>query len=236
MKYFVSIGAEDDNLDTDTGLKGNFQYVLVAQRASRGDSIIEADTDNAVDGNTPRQNTKVANFTFLYRSTNTTDQADQAAILLRGGTDYTLVNGILAAPNFNCLRISRAQTASTTVDATIDEAGAPRFRSVVMQCGTSKYLGANSVTNDQVAAIFGTGTNNNNDSFTPTLVGAFVNGTAETAVVATDPKTIDTFFDTTTWIGAVRNAADTWYQGWTCNSATADLGNPTNLCTSLPTT
>ena len=27
MKYFVSIGADDDNLDTDTGVKANFQYV-----------------------------------------------------------------------------------------------------------------------------------------------------------------------------------------------------------------
>lgn len=235
MKYFVSIGAEDDNLDTDVGVKANFQYVLAIQRTQRGDSIIEADTDNTVDGDIPRQNTKVANATFLYRSTNATDQADLAAILLRGGTDYTLVNTILSAPNYACLRISRAQTASTVANPAIDEAGAPVFRSVVMQCGT-KYLAANNVTTDQVAAIFGTGTNNNNDSFTPTLTATFVNGPSETAVAPFNAKTLDPFFDTTTYIGAVKDANDTWYKGWTCNSATADLGNPGNLCTSLPTT
>jgi hypothetical protein len=45
-----------------------------------------------------------------------------------------------------------------------------------------------------------------------------------------------TFLDTTTWIGAVRNATDTWYAGWTCNSATANFGTGSTACTSLPTT
>ncbi|MBA3836897.1 MAG: hypothetical protein C0499_04465, partial [Zymomonas sp.] len=79
MRFFISVGAEDDNLDTDTGVKANFQYVLIAQRAgteSRGtDAIIEADSDNAVDGNLPRQNTIVSNFTFLHRVNNASASA-----------------------------------------------------------------------------------------------------------------------------------------------------------------
>ena len=35
----------------------------------------------------------------------------------------------------------------------------------------------------------------------------------------------------------VQNAADTWYAGWTCNSATANFGTGNSgLCTTLPTT
>lgn len=235
MKYFIAVGAEDDNLDTDTGVKANFQYVLAVQRPNIGDAIIEADSDNAADGNTPRQNTRVANFTFIDRSPNAA--SDVASILLRGGTDYTLVNGILSSPNNPCLRISRPQTASTTADAAIDEAGAPIFRSVVMQCNGTKYLGANGVTDAVVATLFGTGANNNNDAFTTSLTNVFINGAAETAVVAIDPKTINPFFDTTTYIGAVKDANDKWYQGWTCNSDTADFGaGNSGLCTSLPTT
>lgn len=45
---------------------------------------------------------------------------------------------------------------------------------------------------------------------------AFINGANETAVTAIDAKTVYTFFDTTTYVGAVRNASDTWWQGWTC--------------------
>lgn len=236
MKYFISVGAEDDNLDTDTGVKANFQYVLVVQRPGVGDAMIEADSDNAVDGNTPRQNTLLANFTFIQRSPNAAN--DQASILLRGGTDYTLVNGILTSNPLNpCLRISRAQTASTTPNPAIDEAGAPVFRSVVMQCGTPKYIGSSGVTEAQVAAIFGTGTNNNNDAFTPTLTNLFMNGANETAVPAFDASTLGAFFDKTSYIGAVKDATDTWYKSWTCNSSTADFGTGnTGLCTSLPTT
>ncbi len=233
MKYYIAVGAEDDSIDTDVGIKANFQYVIAVQRSSVGDSIIEADSDNTVDGNLPRQNTRISNFAFFQRAT----PGNQAAILLRGGTDYALVNGVVVAPNTSCLRISRTQTASTTADAAIDEVGAPIFRSVGMQCGATKYLGANGVTNAQVEAIFGTGTNGNNDAFAPTFSSLFINGASETAVAAFNPTSLSSFFDAVTYIGAVRDANDTWYRTWTCNSATADFGTGnTGLCTSLPTT
>jgi hypothetical protein len=232
LKYFVSIGAEDDNLDTDTGVKANFQYVLAVQRNGIGDAMIEADSDNAVDGDIPRQNTKVSNATFIQRTSTT---ADLAAILLRGGTDYSLVNSILVSPTLPCLRISRANTVQAA-NAGTDESGPPLFRSVVLQCSATKFLGANSVTDAQVAAVFGSGANNNNDSFANTLVGLFVNGANETAVPAFSAGSLDAFFDSTSYIGAVKDANDSWYKGWTCTSATADLGtSASGACTSLPT-
>jgi hypothetical protein len=45
---------------------------------------------------------------------------------------------------------------------------------------------------------------------------AFINGANENAVTAIDPKTVYSFFDSVNYIGAVRNAQDTWWQGWTC--------------------
>lgn len=235
MKHFISIGADDDNLDTDTGIKANFQYVLVVQRPNAGDSMVEADSDNAADGNLPRQNTRVANFTFIQRSANSF--SNNASILLRGGTDYSLLNGLLVSNPLNpCLRISRAQTASGTADAALDETGPPIFRSVHMQCATQKYVGSNGVTDARVAEIFGTGANNNNDAYVPTLTSTFVNGPTEAAIPVFDVTTIDPFFERTTYVGAVRDATDTWYRSWTCNSSTADLGTGnTGLCTTLPT-
>jgi hypothetical protein len=232
LNYFVSIGADDDNLDTDVGVKANFQYVLAVQRQGAGDSMIEADSDNTLDGNTPRQNTRLSNFTFIQRN----NTGNLSAILLRGGTDYTLANGVIVSPNTSCLRISRPQTISATVDASIDEAGAPLVRSVVAQCGTPTFRGDNGVTEAQVSAVFGSGANNNNSAFTPTLASLFINGASETAVPAFNASTLNPFFAATTYIGAVRDASDTWYAGWTCNSATATLGTSlTGLCTSLPT-
>ena len=43
------------------------------------------------------------------------------------------------------------------------------------------------------------------------------------------------YLDSTTYIGAVKDAADTWYAKWTCNSATANFGSASTSCTSLPT-
>ena len=257
MKYYISVGAEDDNLDTDTGLKGNFQYVIVAQRLNAtpqiADSIIEADSDNALDGNTPRQNTTVANFTFIDR---VTGNSDVASILLRGGTDYALVNGVMvnAATN-SCLRVSRAQTASKTQSATIDEFGAPRFQSVQFTgCGTRPFVGSpnssageTAPTDADVLALFNAGSNNN-ANFTSTLSNLYINGANETAVTPFDASTLNNttfngiqvtpagFFDKTSYIGAVKDANDTWYQGWTCNSASASFGSGNSgACTSLPT-
>ena len=251
MKYYISVGAEDDNLDTDTGLKGNFQYVIVAQRLnatpSTADSIIEADSDNATDGDTPRQNTTVSNFTFIDR---VAGNSDVASILLRGGTDYTLVNGTMVNLATNpCLRISRAQTASTTASAALDEAGAPKFNSVAFSgCGTRPFVGASGPTDADVMAIFTAGTNNN-ANFTSTLTSLYINGANETAVTAFDASTLNNrtingnlvtpsgFFDKTSYIGAVRDANDTWYTGWTCNSASASFGTGNSgACTTLPTT
>ena len=83
-------------------------------------------------------------------------------------------------------------------------------------------------------AVFGAGSHNNSDTFAPTLANIFMNGAKEAAVTPVDAHAIAAFFDTTDHIGAVRDGNDTWYQGWTCDSSTADLGNG-NSCTSLPT-
>ena len=50
---------------------------------------------------------------------------------------------------------------------------------------------------------------------------------------------LNAFFDTTAYVGAVRDANDTWYAGWTCNSAYAPFDSTSNgrrACTSIPPT
>ena len=270
FRYFISMGALDDNLDTDTGLKGNFQYVIVAQRTGSeslgADSIIEADSDNAFDNQLPRQNVILSNFVFLARVASANNST---AILLRGGTDYTLINGFMDAQSSqSCLRISRANTADTNASTGInatnlvvagatngnDELGAPVFRSVQFRCpATNPLQGINTVTNDQVIAIFGAATaaNNNSVTYTPTLTNGFINGATETALPVFNPANLHAasglpsttgglggqtaFFDAVTYAGAVRDANDTWYTQWTCTSSVLNLGtNNTGACTTLP--
>jgi hypothetical protein len=79
-----------------------------------------------------------------------------------------------------------------------------------------------------------TGNNNLLPPVTLTLTSIFLPGANETAAVATNPRTIagsGSFFDEATFVGAFRNATDTWYTGWTCGvgaGATACEAAPAN--------
>jgi hypothetical protein len=229
LRHIVVTGADDDAVDADTGYQGTIQYVLAVQKASgNADSMIELDSANALEDNTPRTHLKLANFTFVHTNPAT---GNQAAVLFRGKSDSTLVNGVITSP-MACLRLHGANI--LTADAPNQKLGPPVFQSVVMQCGgASPFVGTNGVTSQQVADVFAAGANNSS-TFTSSLTGVFVNGANETAVVATDPQTLDAAFAATTYVGAVQNATDTWYAGWTCNSATATFGATSSACTSLP--
>ncbi len=232
MRFLVVTGAEDDGLDTDVGYKGNVQFLLGIQRAGGavGDSMIEADS-NGNEDTTPRQNVALSNFTFIQRAIS----ANTASVLIRGGADYRLINGVIVSPTNACIRINSATTVAVANPAA-DKAGPPRFDSVAMQCGgTSAFLGTGGVTNAAVQSLFESGTNNT-ATLTSTLTSVFINGTNETARTPFNASTVSSFFANTAYIGAVRDASDTWYAGWTCNSSTASFGASSGNCTAIPTT
>jgi len=229
LKNMVFTGADDDNLDLDTGYQGNIQYVIAVQKTSgAADSIIELDSANALENQTPRTNLKLSNFTFVHKNA---ANGNQAAMLLRGGADATIVNGVLTTPT-GCLRLNGSNIIGAA-NSIPEKLGAPVFKSVAMACGATQFVGSGGLTAQQGADTFNAGTNNTS-TFTSTLSSVFINGANETARTAFDAKTLDAFFDTTTYVGAVKDANDTWYAGWTCNSKTATFSATGSACTSLP--
>lgn len=228
MKGLVVVGAEDDSIDTDTGVKTNLQYVVAVQRQEVGDTIIEADSNNGLQDQTPRQNTQISNATFIQRKT------DDQVVRIRGGTDYALVNTVIVDNSTNgtaCLRIDLPETLRAA-DASLDDVGPPRFESLVLDCATDFRDGSSGTTAAQVQAEFDAGSNNN-ASFTNTLTMTYINGANENAVVAFDPTSLSSFFENAGFIGAAR-AGDTRFEGWTCDSAAITFGNNVGACTSLP--
>jgi hypothetical protein len=229
FKHYIATGADDDSLDIDTGLQGAFQYLLLLQRPGQGDALMEIDSDgNETD--TPRQKTDIVNFTALQPSVSSNNEGsgDKGSTLVRGNSDIRWANGIIATPNNECLRMNGSGGTPATLLA----------RAVVMQCNATKYLATGSFNVGNVSTSFGSGANGNNDAYTPSLTAQFVNGATETAVTAFDAKTWNPFFDTTTYIGAVKDANDNWYKGWTCNSGYAAFDTTTAAgrnCLSLPT-
>ena len=225
----IVTGADDDNIDLDTGFRGVLQYVIAVQKTTgAADSMIELDSANALEDQTPRTFMKLANFTFVHRNPST---GNQAAMLFRGQADAALVNGVVTSP-IGGLRLVGADILTT--NAAVDKVGPPVFKSVVMQTGPTPFVAGTGVTAAQADAAFNVAGNNNSSAFTASLSNTFINGANETARTATDPKTVDARFDTTTYIGAVKDAADTWFAGWSCNSVTADFGATGSACTTLP--
>jgi hypothetical protein len=229
LKRLVITGADDDMLDTDLGYQGFIQYVIgVGKPGGDGDSVIEADSNGNEDA-LPRQHTRVSNATFVQNKVGSGGNA----ILLRGGTDYTLVNSVVVSPAA-CIDIDA--TNGTTIrpaDTALQDNGPPVFRSVYLACATAFRDDANVAVSDIQALFAG---NNNVTNGTSTLSSIFINGANESAVTPFDAKTLNAFFDTTPYIGAVRNSSDTWYQGWTCNSVYASFGGTSAACTAIPTT
>ena len=227
MKGLVVVGAEDDSIDTDTGVKANLQYVVAVQRGEVGDGIIEADSNNGLEDQTPRQNTRISNATFIQRRTN-----DQS-VRIRGGTDYALLNTLLVdgSQGTACLRIDLAQTVRAA-NSGLDDVGAPIFNSLNLDCATDFRDGSGGVTAANVQTIFNAGSNNN-ASYVNSLSGFYLNGANENALVAFNPTALSTFFDDAGFVGAAR-ASDTRFLGWTCDSAAITFGNNTGACTSLP--
>jgi hypothetical protein len=218
-RYLVLTGSDDDSLDTDQGYQGFIQFVLAVQRpgGQSGDDMIEADSEGAEDS-LPRQWTRLANATLIQRSTRAS-----SAVLLRGGTDYSLVDSVVVTPRA-CIDIDGAATARAA-DGALQDQGPPLFRSVALTCDAGAYLNDGEVGVSAIQALFESAVFNNNPALASSLRADFSNGPNETAVVAFNAATLGAFLATTSYIGAIKDANDLWYRGWTCDSATAALGS-----------
>ncbi|MDR2214594.1 MAG: hypothetical protein LBE59_01995 [Nevskiaceae bacterium] len=233
LRNMVVTGADDDTVDVDTGFRGTIQYVIGVQKTSgAADSMIELDSPEAnpttEEDQQPRTFLKLANFTFIHRNATT---GNGAALRLRGMADVALINGVLTTP-MTALRIDGP--AFLTANAAVGKQGPPVFKSVLFTAASAFRAGDGGVTADQVAAIFNAADGNNNASFVSTLTSTFIDGANEAAATATDPTSIDERFDATNYVGAVKDASDTWYAGWTCNSSTVTFSATGSACRSLP--
>lgn len=208
-KHLVLIGNEDDNLDTDHGYRGKLQYVYIKQTvvSSSDPRGIEADNLKANNDATPRSAPVVANLTIENAVPSNATVQPHEAILLRRGTDYQIIDAVVTGnvrPD-ECLEVRN----DATYTALSDNNHAPAFVSVALDAvcdkdgdNTPDYFNAKDNTNFttvDVESLFTNGSNN-------------VTGSATTT--ATDPSTIDSFFESANFVGAYDSNND-WRQGWT---------------------
>lgn len=233
LKYYIATAADDDSLDVDTGARVNIQYALLLQKPGEGDALFEIDS-NGNEGDIPRTNLKVVNFTAFQPQVSSNNEGnDKASSLFRGNADVTLYNGMIITPNNQCVRMTSNTSAANRVTLTA--------RSVGLACsgtGNDKFIGDGSGTAFTAADVAGFFGNASNDvDLTDALTDVFVNSAAADAVATTDPTTLaSSFFSATPTpyhIGAAWTGNTAWTEGWTCNSSYAPLGGLTD-CTTLP--
>lgn len=135
LKYIALTGSDDDGFDTDVGWRGFVQFLIAVQKpnGATSDSFSTEIDSNGNEDFLPRQFGRMANFTFIQTA------AAPAAIRLRGGADYTFVNGIVKStvPCLNVVAGTEANGGKSTIraaNAAIQEEGPPKFNSVYFAC------------------------------------------------------------------------------------------------------
>ncbi|WP_242416404.1 hypothetical protein [Sphingomonas panni] len=119
-----------------------------------------------------------------------------------------------------------APTPTPTPSATPSAITAAQFATATTQSGVT-------ITSEEQLAIVNAGANNNVSGVGSTMNGVYPVGSAS-LTTAIDPSTIDRFFTSTNYVGALNGPTDTAFQGWTCNSTSAEFGGSGARCTAVP--
>lgn len=214
IKHLVVTGADDDSLDWTKGWRGKAQYVLIMlnDNQSASDQGIEADNNGSDNDATPFAQPTLSNVTLIGGQTR-----GDIGMLLREGTGAKIYNAVVAGFLDFCLDIDQASTYARR-----DGADGITIESTLLSCTTNF---ASDVEDGDLEAWF-LGQPNNAES--ASSLSGFFNGVNENAVTATDVNALDTFFDTTDYVGAVKSSSssDNWTLGWTYGI------NPTPICPS----
>ena len=191
-------------LDIDHGYRGSLQYVIGVQGAGVGRSINVA---SARPGSSPASDPTVGNFTLIGA-----DSTRGSGIRVRRDAVGTWLNGVVTGGPA-CLDYEDG--AGDGVEG-FTPGSDPAFRSVLFDCAGGVLTGRGGVTGQEALDA-----DRNNRIMSPTLEG-FVNGPAEAAVPAAAVPRGNGFLEAVDYVGAVRDAEDTWWQGWTCGLEASD--------------
>lgn len=209
MKHVILTGALDDSLDCDEGWTGKVQFAIIVQKVTQTggpDRLVECSNRLVSSVNVPANplntNPTIANFTFVGIPQNFAGTTFDGGINLNasGGTpgaSARFINGVVRGST-NCAVLTAANAGLP-----------PRFDSNLFDCPTQPDA-------TSLGYINGGSSTNNTTVTANSLTSVFVNGPTETGRTAFNASTVDAFFSATTYIGAVQNAADTWWQNWTC--------------------
>jgi hypothetical protein len=187
LKWAVSSGNSDDSFDWTHGWRGKGQFWVVQQDAVTGDNGMECDNWETNYTVTPFSEPMISNFTLVGAD----DGSPNHGIRLRNGTKGKLWNGLVTG-------FAQGVRVGSECDAYVAD-GSLFVKNSAIYSNVTNFNNAGTIETDPTNSVAG-----------PSLSG-FV-GTE--AVGAVDPSTVDAWFSSVSYKGAVP-ASDDWTAGWT---------------------
>lgn len=195
MKHILLVGNRDDSLDTDLGYNGKIQYLYAEKlslEASQSGNGIESDNNVQNFAATPTTEPILANFELLGSF------GSEYGILLRHGSGYRLINGIVSSFDKAQLSIQDAQTLKNQKIS---------FQSIALGSSLKDgdtFYGKNGVSSNEIKDIFMNSKSCAVDSYKTNA--SIVKETQE-----------NQFFDKAPFVGAYEKGKD-WRFGWSVGS------------------
>jgi Secretion system C-terminal sorting domain len=244
-KHLISIGAVDDDFDTDFGYTGKVQYALAVRNSSvddqSGSTAFESDNDAGGSSLIPITAPVFSNVTALLQNVPATTRFTRA-MHLRRNTSISIFNSVVTGwPQGLTLDGSGAQANATNGTLVLKNNVIAGIANPYTQQSGGTYnvqgfweAAANNNQTLTTAAALGL----NADNYNTTNANGTANGTPDytlpaasvlrTGAAYTDAKLADSFFDKT---GTFRGAFGTtnWAAGWT-------NFNPQTTCYNRPGT
>lgn len=220
-KRLISYASSDDDFDFDYGFTGKIQYGVVLKdpnTVDNGDDNngIECDNDGSATTATPFTRPNLSNFTFVGPNNASTNTRHKYGNRFRRASRFSLRNSIIMGYNLGGFVMESDATAQAYVD------GNSVFKNNLVHAVVKPYIGVSAIITDVdvKAKAESEGCNTYTDPADIKLTAPFAisapditPATGSPALAGADFTGMDSFFETTSFRGAV--GTTNWMQGWT---------------------
>lgn len=219
LKYAVVTGAGDDSFDWTDGWVGNGQFWIVQQTSFAGDKGIEADNLSSAPDAAPFSNPTLSNITLIGAEDG---DGENKGIEFRAGTKVSMYNTIIKAFPGKGIEVDDDQTLINlnnneviVRNSIIDNVNSFDLDHGGASIDLADFASFSNYTFDGSGEPF-----NNTGTVVPAgfeitgFRGTYAYNAAIDGVDNFDPATLDAFFESAPYVGAL-GENDTWTAGWT---------------------
>lgn len=208
VKHLVLTGNLDDSLDWTNGWQGSAQFVIVDQFSDAANYGIEADSFSKRQNATPRSAPVLANLT-LIGSDKSKGAKGGSGVLLRRGTGAHILNSYITGFSDSCFDIDDNETFRNATEGSAENGNNPGvvLNNVFFNCAVT----FTPVEADEPWAIDNFVMAQTGNLIKDLSLNNFVPAVGSNLVGMTNFSDVEN----TDYVGAVKDASDRWFAGWT---------------------